>query len=331
MTDFQAAKRVAEDRDKDLLVDFTGSDWCGWCIRLNKEVFSHDAFVRGVSDHFILVELNYPRDKSDQPKDLQIQNAALRELYQIEAFPTILLLDQQGRPYAKTSYQAGGPESYLKHLEELRLTRSERDRALAAASNLHGIDRARALASILQKLPPDQLQHYRELTEEIARLDPQDESGFLVGRNTIAARKKLDADIVAVLRGEMEGSTSDLIDNFLKEHKVQDPIRTELLVTRLELNVRERIREGHPDQAAGMVDEFIQAHKLDKPTKQKVLVSKVGACIQAQRMEDALSTLDAIIALAPDSAEASHAREFRAEVENMRRGSSDPSLRTHAP
>ena len=63
MTDFEAAKQKAAAENKDLLVDFTGSDWCGWCIKLVDEVFKHDAFKQGAADNFVLVELDFPQDK----------------------------------------------------------------------------------------------------------------------------------------------------------------------------------------------------------------------------------------------------------------------------
>ncbi len=58
--DFAKARTAAASENKDLLVDFTGSDWCSWCIKLNKEVFGHEAFRSGVKDSFVLVELDYP-------------------------------------------------------------------------------------------------------------------------------------------------------------------------------------------------------------------------------------------------------------------------------
>ena len=61
MTDFEAAKKKAAAENKDLLVDFTGSDWCGWCIKLVDEVFKHDSFKKGVADKFVLVELDFPK------------------------------------------------------------------------------------------------------------------------------------------------------------------------------------------------------------------------------------------------------------------------------
>ncbi len=110
ISDFAAAKKEAADSKKDLLIDFTGSDWCSWCIKLNKEVFDHEPFKAGVKNKFVLVELDYPRDKSKLTEEVIKQNEELGNKYQIAGYPTILLCDASGKPYAATGYQDGGPE-----------------------------------------------------------------------------------------------------------------------------------------------------------------------------------------------------------------------------
>ena len=118
--DFDAAVEVAKKEGKDLLVDFTGSDWCGWCIRLHKEVFVHDAFYGEASKNFVLVALDFPRkqelkDKVPNPE----RNEELQEKYGIQGFPTILLMNVEGEVFGKTGYRDGGPEKYVEHLAEL--------------------------------------------------------------------------------------------------------------------------------------------------------------------------------------------------------------------
>lgn len=119
-SDSTAAKKQATESKKDLLIDFTGSDWCGWCIKLNEEVFSKEAFKAGVKDTMILVELDYPKDKSKLTAATIQQNKELEEKYPIAGYPTIFLTDADGKPYAATGYEEGGPEAYVKHLNELR-------------------------------------------------------------------------------------------------------------------------------------------------------------------------------------------------------------------
>lgn len=117
LTDFEAAKKQAAAEKKDILVDFTGSDWCGWCIRLDKEVFSTDAFK--AQKDFVLVMLDFPRRK-ELPADEKARNEVLMRQWGVRGFPTIILTNAKGEAYARTGYQPGGPEAYLPHLAELR-------------------------------------------------------------------------------------------------------------------------------------------------------------------------------------------------------------------
>jgi thioredoxin-related protein len=135
LTDIDAAKKTASESKKDLLIDFTGSDWCGWCIKLNDEVFKHDAFKTGVKDSFVLVEIDFPREKGKLPEDARKRNTELGEKYAVESYPTILLCDAEGKPYAATGYEEGGPEKYVGHLNELRKNKVKRDEAFAKAAN----------------------------------------------------------------------------------------------------------------------------------------------------------------------------------------------------
>ncbi|MGJ8653707.1 MAG: thioredoxin family protein [Opitutaceae bacterium] len=122
MTDFEAAKVKAKAEGKPLLLDFTGSDWCGWCIKLNKEVFSKDAFKEYASAELVLVELDFPRDASKLPEGVAEQNEALAKKYNVKGFPTILVLSPEGELVEKTGYQRGGPEAYVEHIKEIVAT-----------------------------------------------------------------------------------------------------------------------------------------------------------------------------------------------------------------
>lgn len=119
-TDFEKARQVAKDSDKDLLVNFAGSDWCYWCKKLDAEVFSKAAFVSEAEKQFILVLIDNPTDKSGQSQTVQEQNKRLADEYKIQGYPTVLLMDAEGKTYAQTGYQEGGPGIYLEHLRELR-------------------------------------------------------------------------------------------------------------------------------------------------------------------------------------------------------------------
>jgi len=117
-TDLQVAKKRAKEENKKILADFTGSDWCGWCIRLKKEVFDTPEFQEYAKKHLIMLELDFPRQK-ELPAKLKEQNDKLVGEFKIEGYPTILLLNSKGREINRTGYQDGGPEKYIEHLKDL--------------------------------------------------------------------------------------------------------------------------------------------------------------------------------------------------------------------
>ena len=118
LTSFEAAKAAARAERKVILVNFTGSDWCPWCVRLHDEVFSRRAFLDYASRHLILLTVDFPRKKRMTPAQKR-ENNALAQSYKIEGFPTILLLDPDGRVIAQTGYRKGGAAAYVDHLRAL--------------------------------------------------------------------------------------------------------------------------------------------------------------------------------------------------------------------
>ncbi len=117
--DFDAAKAKAAKEGKLLLVDFSGSDWCGWCIKLDDEVFSKKEFVKTAQMDFVLVMVDSPRNKEKLSKKARKQNPGLVEKYKIRGFPTVLVMDAEGEVLARTGYRKGGVKEYIKHLDSI--------------------------------------------------------------------------------------------------------------------------------------------------------------------------------------------------------------------
>ncbi|MEI8242311.1 MAG: thioredoxin family protein [bacterium] len=116
LDDMSAAKAEARKSGKAILADFTGSDWCGWCIKLDKEVFSQKAFLDYASSSLVLFKADYPR-KTKLSAAVVKQNKALLITYRVEGFPTVLLLDAEGAVLAQTGYRQGGAEAYVDSLK----------------------------------------------------------------------------------------------------------------------------------------------------------------------------------------------------------------------
>lgn len=260
--DFAGSQKQAASEKKDLLVDFTGSDWCSWCIKLNKEVFDHDEFRQGVKDTFVLVELDYPNDKSKLSPETLKQNDELKTVYPIKGFPTILLCDAEGRPYASTGYQPDGPVKYVEQLNKLRGQKTARDAAFAKAAEAQGTDRAKKLVAALDALglEDDMLrQSYGAQLDQIKAADPSDETGFA---------KKLE--------------NSRQVADFNQK-------------------LGEFRQKGDQDGALAFMDELLARKDLPQSLVQHIHGHKAGSLMYAQKPAEAAKVLEAGIAAGPDT------------------------------
>ncbi|AOZ98723.1 MULTISPECIES: thioredoxin family protein [Flavobacterium] len=118
-TDVKEAMAIGIKEKKPLLLFFTGSDWCGWCIRLQKEVLKTAEFTKWAKEKVILVELDYPRSVP-QTQELKQQNYGLQNAFGVQGYPTVWFATPQfkdGKPsfggLGKTGYVAGGPVAWL--------------------------------------------------------------------------------------------------------------------------------------------------------------------------------------------------------------------------
>lgn len=184
--DFEAAKKKAAAENKDLLLDFTGSDWCAPCGMLEKELFSQAAFKTSAMEKFVLVELDFPQDKSKMMAETVKQNNDLQAKYFPSGYPTVILCSADGKPYAANSgYVDGGPEKFLELLDSLRGNKAKMEEGFAAAAKLDGKAKAQAIIDVLKGsgIPAGTFNSfYKEQMDQVKAADPNDEIGFLKRR-----------------------------------------------------------------------------------------------------------------------------------------------------
>lgn len=276
-SDFAAAKTKAAEEKKDLLIDFTGSDWCGWCIKLNDEVFKKDPFKAGVKDTFVLVEIDSPQDKSKLSAETQKQNTELAEKYAVQGFPTILLCDADGLPYASTGYQKDGPEKYVEHLNELRGRKTRRDEAFASAQKSEGVEKAKALVAALDAMGLNDAlveKFYGEIGKQIIAADSKDETGF--------AKKAADAKRMADFQSALEGYA----------------------------------KKNDMDGALELVNKTIKEGGFSTEETQQMMMTRAVIYAQQAKFDDALKAVDEAIAVAPDSSMIPGIQGFRKRIED---------------
>ena len=293
LTDFEAGKKAAEESGKSLLVDFTGSDWCHWCIQLDKEVFSQPAF-EAVSEDYILVALDFPQGEDLITPEQRAKNEALAQDLSVGGFPTVILFDAQGRPYARTGYQEGGPEAYLAHLALI----SKPWKDLQSAE---GEARQGALLAFLQTLPGEEVEaSYPNEMEELIALDPEDKSGFVAELNSAKRMALFEDQVEASLVAEEFDQVLTITDAFLAEDKPEGERKQHVLMAKVMVHFHRAEQEKAftlLDEIAAIVPESEIAANLDQ------IKNSIAQELEVKRQMEAVEEKVAEEAKAEEAAE----------------------------
>ena len=190
MTDLEAAKAKAAAENKAVLVDFTGSDWCGWCIRLRKQVLDTPAFETYAKDKFVLMEVDVPQNPKFDQKLLQ-RNRQICDQYNVSGFPTILVITPKGDV-------VGGFSGYVASTAEAAepLNAALANAALLAkADTQQGSEQVATLTKAYNSLPEDVQENAAALRQRIIALDTNDTSGMKRLQRVKDQRDALQRDI----------------------------------------------------------------------------------------------------------------------------------------
>ena len=118
-TDYEGILKLSQETGKPVLVNFTGSDWCGWCVKLKKDLFETPGFVAYSNDELLLLEVDFPSRKPIDPA-LAASNRKLAEAYGVEGFPTLVVLDGNGKELGRhVGYFKGGVKAFSAYIQSL--------------------------------------------------------------------------------------------------------------------------------------------------------------------------------------------------------------------
>ncbi len=294
-TSFEKAKAVAQAEKKDILLNFTGSDWCGWCIRLGNEVFRHNEFTEYAAKNFVLVELDFPRG-FELEESLQQQNDALQAQFGIQGFPAILLTDGLGRAFAQTGYQPGGPDGYIEHLETLKGFRATRDEAFKAAEALAGAEKAKKLDEALEAIQPSlRFASYSATVDEIIELDADGTAGlkekYELGRAERDFSQRMQEIVAAAnANGDWDAVLADL-DKLVTDYGAFDELALQGQMMQLQvLRIAERT-----DDVIKLADSLLKEEGLEGQARLQVYINKLTVLDGADRLDEALPVVDAIL------------------------------------
>lgn len=121
LTDFEQAKKSASEQDKNIIIVFSGSDWCAPCIKLDKNIWQSESFKNEAAKDWVLIKANFPRKKANElSKEQTEHNRKLADKYNIEgSFPLVVILDKNGKLLGKMGFKNVSPEEYIKMIHAL--------------------------------------------------------------------------------------------------------------------------------------------------------------------------------------------------------------------
>lgn len=281
---------TAKAEGRCVLVEFTGSDWCPPCMYVRRKVLPSPEFKSFAErNRLVLVELDFPRDKGKVAPEVRELREQISQRYGVDAYPTIMLLDAQGYPYARME---GAPASAVEYVHEIQAgmkLKESFEKGLAAANELHGQERVEALQELLKLLPEDIRPLRSDIVDAIIENDPEDVSGFKKARER---QKLMDTQLsawrLALFRELMKQD----------EEREDDAIEWDYIVAMRDFALKELER----------------AELL--PETQQIIYSFVGEAFALDNhFEQALTYICKAIELAPNTKAAEQLRKLRLRLQ----------------
>lgn len=294
LTDPARAVEIAQRDRRDMLLLFTGSDWCPPCQKLETETLSRPEFLKPAEADWVLVKFDFLRNQPLDPA-VEAANEEWSQKFGVAAFPTIVLLDCEQRPIGFAGYLEGGPTAMLERLRDVRERRAQRDLALQEAAKAQGIDVAVHLDHALAALDEEVAKvWYTDLIEKIVELDADNQLGLREkwhGEQDKAARQLIRADIEAVARLDRPERAVTFIDEVLGA--VEFPAAEKFEVLRIKLGLLQQ--QGHAAAAQTLLDEMLAMPEIGADTRENLIVRKALQYHASGEPAKALGFLDEII------------------------------------
>lgn len=261
------AMQQAAAQKKGVMLEFTGSDWCGACIMQKTQAFSLPNVQAGIARSFIPVELDFPRKKQQDEQTKATLNS-YKESYGITGFPSLIFTDAQGRP-VHTVIGYGSPEQVLKDTERAeQALNNQQALTNKLAGNLSDQERRDTLVQLLKAVPQSSIRtFYKPAFEELAKLDPKDTAGI----RTALERKDL-----------LKSQTDDMVKAF-RENNIQ------------------ALMGSSPEEAIAFLTAYGKKDGVLPEIRQSVLFYKAHILMQQNRVNELEQPLKEALALMPDS------------------------------
>ena len=279
--------KLAAKENKDVLVLFTGSDWCPPCKALESTVLSKEDFQKKALEKYVLIKLDFPRS-SKVPE----HNNEWSEKLSINGFPTVLLMDGKGRPFGKTGYGNQKPDAFWELLVGLNKSKADRDKFFAEAKKeTDEGKKAQLIDKALNAVPEEYVSsHYGEYIKQIVSLDAKDKLGLRTkyyAAQDKEARKEIMAKITMAARSLSSDRALKVIDEAVGEMKLPPMMKVRALQYKLRLLTKMK----RHDEAAKLLDDLIAEEGVEAEIQNQLLVQKAYVYVSSGKTDTAVEML----------------------------------------
>ncbi|MBQ2380248.1 MAG: thioredoxin family protein [Akkermansia sp.] len=214
-TDFAAAQAQAKAENKSIVLDFTGSDWCGWCMTMRRMVLDTPAFYDYARDKFVLMEVDLPRNTSKMNAEQLRQNNELVKRYNITTYPTVLVISPSGDLIGGFT---GGRTELTAVAQALDLANTNAT-LLRQAEEQSGVAKAQTLKTFYWNMPGAFRKGMSDLRSQIADLDPQNATGMHTEIQDLATVQGVTAQVRGMKHDAAVESILAAIDTVSATHR----------------------------------------------------------------------------------------------------------------
>ncbi|WIO75062.1 thioredoxin family protein [Porticoccaceae bacterium LTM1] len=299
ITDMDEAQKLARKEGKDIFMFFTGSDWCGWCVKLEKEVLSKQEFIDFASSKFVLVELDFPAKDDIISEEQRAHNEIWKEKFSHSGYPATYLTTASVERYGKIGgYWAGGPAVYNNKLENLLEAKHEVERLLFKAEQSSGIERAKLLDEAMS-IDGAIIESRKAFIDELISLAKDRDHEIYVKYRDIKGDNELIEKLTA-LRSVDDGAEAALnsaLSLFHEYSYLKDGNGLSRLITVLSGAF---IKVGAYDKGMSFFDDLVADKSYSVKARQRSMINKAYIMGANGELDQAKGLIDSAVDMAPD-------------------------------
>lgn len=278
---YQSGVAEAKKEGKDVLLVFTATKWVEICEIFYKEILRQPDFMQPVSEKFVLIKLEYPKDNA-LPKEEAFEKSLLRDAYRVGGYPTVVMTDSEGRPFGLNGYQPVTPAKYAEITLAIEAAHRKTVESGKAAESLTGMDRAKKLIESVPHLPGNfAARYYKDTLEEVIELDPENTLGHTEKFKLLLADAAYATQMQLLAKDVQWQKMIDLSDQYIRDHNLKGDELQKVLLNKAGVQ-----RQQNNLQA--MIQSLVDAVKADPNSSYGVEAQRQLDALRAERLEDDL-------------------------------------------